>query len=38
MEKANLENFYKQNIAQNLHKDLNCDNIMQVPSLRKNSS
>ena len=35
MEKANLENFYKQNIVQNLHKELNCDNIMQVPRLEK---
>ena len=35
MEKANLENYYKKNIAQNLLKDLNCDNIMQVPRLQK---
>ena len=35
MEKANLENFYKQNILQELHKDLNCDNVMQVPRLEK---
>ena len=35
MEKANLENFYKQNIIQELHKELNCDNVMQVPRLEK---
>ena len=35
MEKANLENFYKQNIVKDLYKDLNCDNIMQVPRLEK---
>ena len=35
MEKSNLEIFYKSNIVDLLHKELNYKNIMQVPKLQK---
>ena len=35
MEKSNLEIFYKSNIIDLLHKELNYKNIMQVPKLQK---